>query len=257
MFAATAASIFPNPVAGGLLGVEIAAALGAAAALVAEAEAGETSPTATTVSQTATSTSSTSETPTTTEYVVALNSKWPDFIVGAFLEAFPENGTRYDFNGLGLDTFVTNLSGDLADILSVLPIFTYIVPNRIPQLSEQNLARRGATLQERESLSDRNDAKVVERRLPLHKRANTPFPYVDTISVSKWPNPPEHLRFISSKDKSGAGEDPVYLYEASAQGSLVNVYVVDSGFGNVDKLDLTHYSPALSSVSISMAVRYV
>jgi hypothetical protein len=131
-FAALASEIFPNPVAGAFLAVEIGTALTAAASLVEEAEEEDNQSSSSTSKSSSTSTSSSSsETPTATQYVVALDSKWPSLIVDAFVEAFPENGTRENFNGLGLDTFVTDLSDELAQIVSTLPIFTYVVPNAI------------------------------------------------------------------------------------------------------------------------------
>lgn len=128
-FAATAAEILPNPIAAGALTVAVVAAVAAAAEVEKEAE----KQASTTKTATATSTSS-SATSGPSAFLVALDQKWPDLIVDAFVHAFPDNGdgTLEEFQGLGLKTYLTNISSSLADAVSILPVFDFVVINAVP-----------------------------------------------------------------------------------------------------------------------------
>jgi hypothetical protein len=253
-FAAAAAAILPNPIAAGLLATAIGAALTAADNLIDEAEGNEPSPTTTSAAQTETSTStstSSSAFPTATEYLVALNSKWPDAVIDSFLEAFPENGTRYDYSALKLDTFITEMSEDLAESLALLPVFTYIVPNGVPQIEfddpnmDDGMADPGK-LRARRAEPDNpdlskpsSDGNAFDNGTEssssslVRRRPGTQFPFIPDLTVFGQQNAPDHLVRLSYK-AGMYGYSTQYLHEGSQSGSRVNVYVMDSGLGRLN-----------------------
>jgi len=253
-FAATVSDIFPNPIAGALLAIQISSTLAAAAELVEEAEEEEQQTTTTTASS-STSTSSSSAAPTATEYVVCLSKKWPALLIDAFVEAFPEDGIQTDLSALKLTLFATNMTEDLADIVSLLPIFNFVVPDQIPDAIADTVSDNQpstGTRKKRDSTESqrfaRDSAPSGKRALPprgaaVVKRAfNTQFPFVSDLSLSDQTPAEPFLSLISFKRGSNVGSDDTYYHERTIRGQKVLIYVLDSGFGMGTSPPVSHIS---------------
>jgi hypothetical protein len=232
-FVATVSEKFPDPIAGALLALQIGSTLAAAAELVEEAEEEQT----TTSSVASSSTSSSgSAAPTATEYVVCLNQKWPSLLIDAFVEAFPEDGIQADLDALHLSLFTTKITDELADIVSLLPIFTFVVPDEIPGavVEVDDDDDDGDSTNSAQSLKrGSNETWLPPRQEALTKRAfNTQFPLINGILLSDLRFAPPLLTQISNKAGSTVELADAYLHEANIQGGNVIVYVFDTGFGN-------------------------
>ncbi len=216
-FAAAVCRGLPNPIAAGALAGGIIVLVETAAEVAEEAEQ-QASSTASTPSSTATSTTS-SQTSGPTPHLVVLDSKWPGFLVDAFVEAFPDQGEgmREDYAHLGLRTYVTNISDSLADAISILPIFKFIVGNEDPGMFD-NADVAGAVPEPRRGKSPSSPpGHLQQRSAPLSPRAvtfNQQFPLMLAHSPPQRYLPAKHLPLLSYSPNA-ARLVSTYTYESS------------------------------------------
>lgn len=201
-------------------------AIGSAAEVAEEAEEQATKTTTATMSSTSSSTAT--ETPA---YVVALDQKWPSLIIDAFLEAFPDNGdgSMQDFNALGVKTYLPNITSYLADAISILPVFDYVIVN--------DLGPNAFTEDEDLSwdiLDDPNEAEDIqshETKQLLTERFDSEFPRFNGLTILQQKPARPQLALISRLEGSEIGATNDYLSEGSEPYDEIDIFVVDSGFG--------------------------
>ncbi len=227
--------IFPNPIAAGVLATEIVALVTTAEELIEEAEEEEQQ--SSTATSTASSTSTSSAQPTATEFVIALSQKWPGLIGDAFLDAMPEEGALITFSGLKTRLFATTMSSHLAEIVSLVPVFEYVVPNRLPKERDMNdpVSRRRSISRRRHRRStdrapEHPKQGVSKRSLAGDKLTDQPFPQHILLSTNAQDDAPAHLVELSTKDGTQTGDQDAYIHATGTFGNVI-VYVLDSGFG--------------------------
>jgi hypothetical protein len=137
-------------------------------------------------------------------------------------------------DALHLSLFTTNITDELADIVSLLPIFTFAVPDEIPGVVVEVDDDDGDSTNSAQSLKrGSNETFLPPRQEALAKRAfNTQFPLINGISLSDLRFAPPFLTQISNKAGSTVGLADAYLHVANIRGGNVMVHVFDTGFGN-------------------------
>lgn len=268
-FAALAAQGVPNPITASTLTTALGLALSAVADVAEEADQEAESSSSGDQSSTSTlssTTSSSSEPPEPSSYIITFSSKWPDVVVDAFADAFPDDGDGFhdELDGFGMKTYITNITDELAAAINWLPIFDLILPNRVwgngPDVqvnlqfagytsdAQLSPAVRDSALEESRDWGDAphvdnprntsgttNSASTLAARVPSDNSAFT-FPVVSTNIIEQNRDLPIHLPFISENDlylsKYPTLSTWPYIFDYnSGQGS--RLFIVDTGFGPV------------------------
>ncbi|KAI1375694.1 hypothetical protein F4677DRAFT_446323 [Hypoxylon crocopeplum] len=256
-FAGLMAQGVPNPVTAGLLVSAIAIALETVPAIVEEVEKQEeeeqNSSSNSASTSTASSTSLESPEPTGPPLqIVSFSKNWPDLLLDVITEFFPDEGEGdlETVDELSLKYYATNMTDGLANAISWLPIFNFIVPDEIPleSINEDNARRRR---RDEGGFSGNAHARAAADadldHTPVHvldKRTGANFPRRQSpfkvgILPTQQTNPPLHLRLVSFKENlvpiwSSVDKQPPLVDGQGGRG--VSIHVIDSGVGTPDNM---------------------
>ncbi|XXH06114.1 hypothetical protein Hte_012559 [Hypoxylon texense] len=251
-FAGLLAQGVPNPVTAGILVSAIALALETVPEIIDEVEKQEeenqSSSQTTSASTTSSTSSSASPAPTEPLHIVGFSNNWPDLLLDVITDYFPDDGEgdMETVDELSLKYYATNMTEGLANAISWLPIFDFIVPDEIiPDDTEVDSGEDSVSRRRRDedAFSGHASAAADLDHEPPHvldKRVNTRFPIRASDRLVIQPeqviskNPPLHLRLPSFKEGQIVEWDTIDKHPPvtdSLYAKGVSIHIIDSGLG--------------------------